>query len=173
MKNFQHIILTICLGVFWTGAAMAETFTFHGTVTAVEDIYQTRIVETPEQSCGVVDVPIYGNVGGGASTGDVLKGAILGGIIGNNIKGENGGGAAGAVIGGILGAEKGKSKQGIVGYKQEHRCSTTYVKTQHQYLVGFKIYYSVKGMNGIANRTSNHRPSVGDSIPVTVHINAQ
>ena len=32
-----------------------------------------------------------------------MKGAIIGGIIGNNIKGEQDGGAIGAIIGGMLG----------------------------------------------------------------------
>ena len=39
----------------------------------------------------------------GDKSGDMLKGAIIGGILGNNIKGEKDGGLAGAVIGGMLG----------------------------------------------------------------------
>jgi len=39
----------------------------------------------------------------GDKTGDALKGAIIGGILGNNIKGEKDGGAIGAIIGGMLG----------------------------------------------------------------------
>ncbi len=173
MKTIIYALALGCVVSFWSGFASAESFTVQGRITAVEDVYQTRIVETPEQTCRVVDVPIYGNVGNAPSTGDVLTGAIIGGIIGNNLKGEDGGGAAGAVLGGILGAEKSKNRQGIVGYRQEHQCSTTYVKTQHQSLAGFKIYYNVKGMNGIVNRRSGNRPTVGDNITVTVHINAR
>src|SRR6056300_2008771 len=89
-----------------------------------EDHYKTIHKKVPytEQICELVDVPVYGN--NGSNTEDVLTGAIIGGIIGNNIKGEKNGGAAGAVLGGLIGANKDK-KQGIVGYRQEEQCTTT------------------------------------------------
>lgn len=171
MKTIIHGIVFAWICAFWAGFASAETFTYWGKVTGSKEMYQTRVVTVPEQTCRIVDVPVYGNVGGGASTGDVLTGAIIGGIIGNNIKGETGGGAAGAVIGGILGAEKGKNKQGIVGYKQQQECTTINHQTQEQVVVGYKVSYEVLGMEGTVIRAN--RPATGSDIRVTVQISAR
>ena len=64
----------------------------------VQDHYKNIIYKTPSQ----VEVCYDRNVSGD-KTGDALKGAIIGGILGNNIKGEKDGGAIGAIIGGMLG----------------------------------------------------------------------
>ena len=40
---------------------------------------------------------------GGDKTGDTLKGAIIGGIIGNNVGDIENGGALGAIVGGMIG----------------------------------------------------------------------
>ena len=103
----------------------------------VTDQYETVTKRIPhtEQICRTVDVPIYGNVGGGANAGDVLGGMILGGLIGKGATGKDNGAAAGAVIGGMIAADK-KQQQGVVGYRQETRCEnqTTYTtKTQEVY----------------------------------------
>jgi len=66
--------------------------------TQVQDHYKNIIYKTPSQ----VEVCYDRNVSGD-KTGDALKGAIIGGILGNNIKGEKDGGAIGAIIGGMLG----------------------------------------------------------------------
>ena len=55
-----------------------------------------------EQDPYVVEVCRDVNVSGD-KTGDTFTGALLGGILGNNIKGEQDGGAIGAIIGGMLG----------------------------------------------------------------------
>ena len=47
---------------------------------------------------------------GRKGSGFDLGGALIGGLIGNNIEGESGGGAAGAVIGGLLGGADTPSK---------------------------------------------------------------
>tara|TARA_B100000123_G_C25725280_1_gene426647 strand:- start:709 stop:1170 length:462 start_codon:yes stop_codon:yes gene_type:complete len=50
----------------------------------------------------------------GASAGDLLSGAIIGGAIGNNIKGEENGGAIGALLGTIFANEKAKQDKCFV-----------------------------------------------------------
>ena len=85
----------------WGGIGFI-TFTFIANSvkadTQVQDHYKNIIYKTPSQ----VEVCYDRNVSGD-KTGDALKGAIIGGILGNNIKGEKDGGAIGAIIGGMLG----------------------------------------------------------------------
>ena len=81
-------ITALALGLTTT-SALAETVTDH---------YKTVINQKPYTVEVCRDVSVSGN-----KTGDTLKGAIIGGIIGNNVGDIKNGGAAGALIGGILG----------------------------------------------------------------------
>ena len=65
----------------------------------VEDIYVTKTIRVPHTHQVCEDV-----YHGGDKSGDMLRGAIIGGIIGNNVtKDLPDGGTAGAIIGGMLG----------------------------------------------------------------------
>ena len=93
----------------WGGiGAIAFTFIANSVKadTQVQDHYKNIIYKTPSQ----IEVCYDRNVSGD-KTGDALKGAIIGGILGNNIKGEKDGGAIGAIIGGMLG----HSNSGAIG----------------------------------------------------------
>lgn len=96
----------------------------------ITDHYKTVTKQVPqtERVCYEVEVPIYGNVGGGASAGDVLGGMIIGGLIGKGATGKDNGAAAGAVIGGMIAADKKSSQEQIIGYRKDNRCEnkTTY-----------------------------------------------
>ena len=55
----------------------------------------------------------------GDKTGDTLKGAIIGGIIGNNVGDIKNGGALGAVLGGMFGHNNSNAQSGT-----QRRCGT-------------------------------------------------
>ena len=88
----QMLSAVAIIGLVGCSPAFAETV---GTVT---DHYKTVIDRDPYdvEVCYDVQVP-------GDKSSDMLKGAIIGGIIGNNVGNIENGGAAGAIIGGILG----------------------------------------------------------------------
>ena len=118
---FHAVAIAVSVG-FLTGlAGVAQAETVDGNV---QDHYRTVTNKTPYQQCYEVEVPVYGEVGG-SKPEDIIGGAIIGGIIGNQIGDSKGNGAAGAVIGGLIGNSAGK-KQGVVGYRKETRCETKY-----------------------------------------------
>ena len=127
MKNL--LIATATLALMST-SAMADRL--QATVVGMQETYRSVVKETPVQSCNNVEVPIYETrrIGGQASTGDTLAGALIGGVIGNQFGGGKGKDAA-TVLGAILGADvanKNSSRQEtvIVGYRQQQQCTTSY-----------------------------------------------
>ena len=76
----------------------------------------------------MVDVPVYGMINRPASSGEVLGGAIIGGLIGNQF-GKGDGNTAmtalGAIVGGSSAGER-KTERVIVSYNKERRCTTVY-----------------------------------------------
>jgi len=86
MKILKYIA---CASLVMTSSAYANQ---------VQDHYKSIISQTPYN----VEV-CRDHVTSGDKTGDALTGAIIGGILGNSIKGEKDGGAIGAIIGGMLG----------------------------------------------------------------------
>ena len=152
MKKFL-MATAIIAGIATSASAHAE-MRLRVQVTDTEAVYQSSTIQRPQKSCTVVDVPIYGSVGGGANAGDVLGGMIIGGLLGKGASGNDKGAAAGAVIGGMIAADKKKGNQQIVGYRQEQRCSTTYTSQTVDKANGYKLYYN---LNGQRFHTHSHR----------------
>ena len=151
-------------------SASAGSYTQMATVVASDPYFKSVTVSNPVQSCNTVEVPIYQQQKGGDDIGSFLGGAIIGGIIGNAVDGKGAAGV-GAVLGGALANEhqkKHNTQQTIVGYRQEQRCSTQYVKEQHNVLQ----YYVVRAeYNGMPMEYRSNTPvAVGSRVQVRVTI---
>ena len=90
-----------------TSAIVSFTMAGNGLAQAqtVQDHYKNIKIKKPYS----VQVCTQGN--GKSDLTNLLEGAIIGGAIGNNIPGEDGGGAMGAIIGGLLNSENNKGQQ--------------------------------------------------------------
>ena len=142
MKKF---LIAGVLATTFAATAQAESIKVTVPVIDSQANYVSKNIRTPNQECSVVDVPIYGRTGGGASAGDVLGGMIIGGLIGKGATGKDNGAAAGAVIGGMIAADKNQGQQSIVGYRQEQRCKTTYTYEQVDEVRGYTVTYELDG----------------------------
>lgn len=122
-------ITSVCIAALMATSTMAsaKSITVESIVVrSVQIETQGKRVITPVKTCNIVEVPVYGN-SGKAQTGEVLGGAIIGGILGNQVGGGKGKDAA-TILGAILGADfanKKGGKQNIIGYRQVQQCEIT------------------------------------------------
>ena len=111
----------ILIAVFFQ-QARADSVNAH-----IQDHYKSIVQQTPhnQQVCSEVYVPNRNTAG----PDNMLSGAIIGGIIGNNItKNLPDGGTAGAIIGGILGLQNEQNAGGT--YQTRCTTRTSYTETQ-------------------------------------------
>jgi uncharacterized protein YcfJ len=107
------IVAAILVAVFFQ-QARADSVNAH-----IQDHYKSIVQQVPhnQQVCSEVYVPNRNTVG----PDNMLSGAIIGGIIGNNVtKNLPDGGTAGAIIGGILGLQNEQN----AGGSYQTRCTT-------------------------------------------------
>ena len=126
----KHILYTFALAIAISTPVLAQS-------TQVQDHYKNVINKSPYN----VEV-CYDRTVSGDKTGDAVKGAIIGGILGNNIKGENNGGAIGAIIGGMLGHSNSTATGGT-----QRRCvmETRYKETSARVYSHSTITFSYEG----------------------------
>ena len=114
--------------IIWTGAVVAALFLSQAaSAETTQDHYKDVYYKTPHQVEVCYDQQVSGD-----KTGDTLKGAILGGVIGNNVGDIKNGGALGAVIGGMIGHNNSKATGG----------TQTVCRTETRYTEERKTVYS-------------------------------
>ena len=115
------IVAAILIAVFFQ-QARADSVNAH-----IQDHYKSIVQQVPhnQQVCSEVYVPNRNTVG----PDNMLSGAIIGGIIGNNVtKNLPDGGTAGAIIGGILGLQNEQNAGGT--YQTRCTTRTSYSESQ-------------------------------------------
>ena len=103
------------------GLSLSATTAAFGQEPVIQDHFKEVINQKPYHVEVCKDVSVSGD-----KSGDMLKGAIIGGIIGNNVGDIKNGGAAGAIIGGILGHNNSTATGGT---RQVCRVETRYTET--------------------------------------------
>jgi len=168
MKKILHIVAIALIGAMpMAEAVMAQglpSFTrsydsrpVDGRVIESYPIYKAGATTT-RRVCEDVEVPIYKRVASGNQTGDVVAGAIVGGILGKAVTGKNQGAVAGAIIGGA--AASNATKRRIVGYKIERQCHVVEDASN-----SIKYYESRVRIEGRIYRLRTGNPMiVGDTI---------
>ena len=112
-KTHQTISAIILATVMFFGTFLIFSATASAqNVTITSDVQHHYKIVIDRQPYNV-EICQKGNQSG-ASAGDLLLGAIIGGAIGNNIKGEENGGAIGALLGTIFANEKAKQDKCFV-----------------------------------------------------------
>lgn len=162
-KAFHTVVIASFIS-FVSGIAHADnSYMTTGQLVDIKPIYTNVSSQQPYEQCGIRDVPVYGNTGGGASGGDVLAGMIIGGLLGKGVTGKDNGAAAGAVLGGVIAADKGQGGQRIIGYERQRVCETKYRNAQSQIVNQYRLIYDVDGhrMSYTVNRTVGESAYIG------------
>jgi uncharacterized protein YcfJ len=89
-------------------------------------VQQPARILHPVEKCGYVNKPVYGVLDRPASDGEVLGGAVIGGVIGDAV-GDNGAATVmGAIIGGAIASNQRKQERVVVGSERVWQCQTVY-----------------------------------------------
>jgi uncharacterized protein YcfJ len=164
----KKLLITTAILVASATSAMA---TEYARITKIEPRYQTSYQNVPRTSCQDVEVPVYGNRGGGATGGDVLGGMIIGGLLGKGVTGKDNGAAAGAVLGGIIAAENNNGRRVVTGYRVERQCTEVMMREETSSVKDYRITFEWNGIYGSAYTYNNY--SLGQRIPVEVSLRAK
>ena len=166
-----HLTLTAS-GLMLASGVQAQTMLVK-VLQKSDEIMSQVYKEVPVKSCRVEQLPIYGTQAGGqqASTADVIASAIFGGLLGNQVGGGTGKDAAtllGAIAGADMANKKGKSKQVIVGQKQQEVCDVEMQQRSVSQVTGYKTYIEFGG--NIWQMTTTIPYTTGEFLSVNVDI---
>lgn len=133
--------------IFCATSAIADGYSSQrGIVVDVDPVYSNIYVV--QEQCSEQLVPVYQTSRG--SNGDVFAGAIIGGAIGNQFGGGSGKDVM-TVLGAIIGANNAdRSRQEVVGYTSEWKCSMVEVP-QRGVFQYYKVTYRVNGKHYMIN----------------------
>lgn len=118
-------------------------------VLRVDPVYETVRYREPREECFDQPVQIRER-GGGDPTGGTVLGAIIGGVVGNQVGGGDGrkaATAAGAIIGGAIGRNVDKNNGGPdrIYETSERRCRIVEVEREDRRIAGYDVEYRYKG----------------------------
>lgn len=125
-------------------------------VVSVQQSYKEQVITSYVSECEQIEVPSYRYSGSG---GNVIAGAIIGGLIGNQF-GSGSGKDAMTALGAIVGAERASKERS--GYRLETRC---YDVPRQEYVYipdGYNVTYSYNGRYHTFHTYKDYQP--GDNI---------
>lgn len=161
--------LSTCLAISLPVVTNAETY---ATIMKVTPNYSYTNSYTKKKLCHTIDKPIYRkSSASAASSGDILTGIILGGLLGKGATGKDKGAIAGAALGGIIAADHNNSKFTIIGNKKKRKCKIVKIPQKTKIIKNYKINYEWAGIFGTSYTYNNYH--VGQHIPVSVNITAK
>ena len=140
-------------------------------VVSVEPITKTIRISTPRQECWQEQVSHYDQPKARSATPTIV-GAIVGGLIGNELGHHNDAKKAGVLVGAVLGGSIGRdigrkhAGPGQHYYTTEQRCETYQDYHTEERITGYHVGYKYHG-NLYHTRTQNHP---GDRIKVRVTV---
>jgi len=151
-----------------SSAVHAETYNVNAKVIDVRPVYNQVTFSDPVNSCRNVSVPMYGN-SGPSNPIDTLFGAVLGGAIGNQFGSGNGQDAM-TVLGAIFGADViQNNNRPVVGYQNQQKCDTNYVRRVERVIDGYDTTYSWNGLTGVTRTKKKYKR--GTHMPVRISFN--
>ena len=167
-------VLTLVLSLVATNVSAGTSANIDGIVQSSTPIIQDVLREVPEKSCYMTEVPVYGNTKGTAA--DAIAGALIGGILGNQVGGGKGKDAA-TIFGAILGAKVGEEngvKKTIIGYKQIEKCEITYTRRWVSVVTGYSTTVKILLGDGFDDFTPTFKTdreyTVGSTVPVRMSL---
>ena len=126
-------------------ATAAQAQSEYATITKVKPNYENISINVPVTQCYDVEIPIYGQRQGHASTGDTIVGAIIGGALGNQV-GNGRGKDAATVLGAIIGADVANKNNSTPGStRRECQVETRYEESREEVYSHSTIQFFLNG----------------------------
>ena len=137
--------------IFVASCLVSASVSADQVVGEIEDKYVTKVRNIPvtTEQCKMVRLPIYaGSENKQDQFGNMILGAAIGSVIGNEISDGKGVGTIGVIVGAKIAAENSQSSsREIVAYSEEERCETvrTYEK---EYVENYSHSYITFELDG-------------------------